>query len=166
MLPEVKWEVEQSEQSVEENVLPVESREEGQIEHVGQELGQPGPERDVDVHRVLLTPTFDRLRLQSAGQAWQVGQLDHFPKRYRVEDCLRDAEQDNVEEVFRADAHRVLGQSEEEHDSANVRIIQRPVQCLFTSWWTRAATYRQCVNNIYLNGQIPASFCLFSSFSH
>ena len=125
-----------------------------------------GPERDVDVHRVLLTPTFDRLRLQSAGQAWQVGQLDHLPKRYRVEDCLRDAEQDNVEEVFRADAHRVLGQSEEEHDSANVRIIQRPVQCLFTSWWTRAATYRQCVNNIYLNGQIPASFCLFSSFSH
>ena len=64
---EVERQVEVGEDRVHEDVLAVEDVQQEQVEDVGEELSQPGPERGVDVHRVLLVPALHRLRLQGPG---------------------------------------------------------------------------------------------------
>ena len=103
-----------------EDVLSEEGVDQGQVEHVSQELSQPSPEGDVNVEGVLLLPTFDDLRPQTSGRGRCVGHLDDSVEGDRVEDDLRNAEGDEVEEPFGGQAAAEDEQSKAEFEDVDV----------------------------------------------
>ena len=117
---EVQGQVQQRADGVKKHVFAEEGVDQGQVQHVGQELSQPGPERDVDVERVLLLATFDDVGPQAAGGGCRVRHLDDSVEGDRVEDDLRNAEDDEVEEPLRGQAAAEDESAQDEFEAVDV----------------------------------------------